>query len=84
MKIKVLYALSNLKRRLEALQHYQQAQQICESLNLDFKVEQCQSAIAQLQKRPLRYLRSSARFPWWGWFLVGMAIVLAIAWWLKR
>jgi len=77
-------ALAKLKRRSEALQNYQQAQQIYESLSLDFRVEQCQSAIAQLQKRPLRYLRNSTRFPWWGWFLVGVAIVLAIAWWLKK
>jgi len=77
-------ALANLKRRSEALQHYQQAQQIYESLSLDFRVEQCQSAIAQLQKRPFWYLRSSTRFPWWVWFLVGVAIVLAIAWWLKK
>jgi type VI protein secretion system component VasF len=68
-------ALATLKRRPEALQTYQQAQQIYESLTLDFRVKQCQSAIAQLQRR--------SRFPWWGWFLVGVAIVVAIAWWLK-
>jgi hypothetical protein len=43
--------LASLKHCSEALQSYQQAQQISESLNLDLRVEQCQKAIAQLQKR---------------------------------
>jgi len=44
-------AFAEIKRRSEALQNYQQAQQIYESLSLDFRVEQCQSEIDRLQKR---------------------------------
>ena len=75
---------AKLKRRSEALQNYQQAQQIYAELQLENDVKDCQTRIFSLQKRPLWYLRSSTRFPWWGWFLVGVAIVLAIAWWLKK
>ena len=38
-------AFAELKRRSEALQNFQQAQQIYSDLTLDFGVEQCQRAI---------------------------------------
>jgi len=41
-------ALTSLKQHSEAIQHYQQAQQIYSDLTLDFGVEKCQRAIAQL------------------------------------
>jgi tetratricopeptide (TPR) repeat protein len=33
--------------------------------------------------RPVARRATRRHFPWWGWFLVGVAIVVAIAWWLK-
>jgi hypothetical protein len=53
-----------VNRRPKALRHFQQAQWIYASLNLDFRAEQCQTArcfadtarVAQLQRRPLRHL----------------------------
>ncbi len=92
------FALAKLDRRWEALQNYKQAQQIYEDLKLDHRVEQCKTAIYNLQQiispEPIRAPqirnesaspkpRKRQRFPWWGWVLVGVAIVLLIAWCLR-
>jgi hypothetical protein len=58
--------LEKLKCRSEALQHYQQAQQIDAELQLDFRVEQCQEVIAQLQKRFSFGEALPTRLPRWG------------------
>jgi tetratricopeptide (TPR) repeat protein len=92
-------ALAKLDRRWEALQHYEQAQQIYEALKLDYRVEQCKTALYNLgQIIPAEVIRAPQvrdesdaptrprkrrKTPWWVWGLVGVAIVLAIAWWLK-
>jgi tetratricopeptide (TPR) repeat protein len=95
----IAYTLAKLDRRWEARQHYEQAQQIYESLQIDHEVEKCKTALYNLgQIIPAQVIRvpqirdesdapartrKRRKMPWWGWFLVGVAIVLAIAWWLK-
>ena len=92
-------ALAKLDRRWEAQQHFEQAQQIYEAIKLDHMVEQCKTALynlgriipAQVIRAPQVRDESDAptrprkqqKTPWWVWGLVGLAIVLAIAWWLK-
>jgi len=97
-------ALTKLDNRWGASQLYKQSKHIYEDLQLDHKVEDCKTAIYQLQQiaspqtisHPMCCNVSSAPSPrryrqkmlWWGWFLVrvamGVAIALAIAWWLKK
>jgi tetratricopeptide (TPR) repeat protein len=93
------YALAKLDRRWEARQHYEQAQQIYEALKLDHRVEECKTALYNLgQIIPAQVIRAPQirdesdaptrpskrrKTPWWVWGLVGVAIVLAIAWWMK-
>jgi len=94
------YSLAKLDRRWEARQHYEQALQIFVALQLDHRVEQCKNSLYSLgQIIPAQVIRAPQirdesdaptrprkrwKTPWWGWFLVGVAIALAIAWWLKK
>jgi tetratricopeptide (TPR) repeat protein len=93
-------SLAKLDRRWEARQHYEQSKRIYEELQLDHKIKECNTALYNLgQIIPAQVIRAPQigdesdapirprrrrKTPWWVWFLVGVAIVLAIAWWLRQ
>lgn len=77
-------ALAKLDRLWEARQSYKQAQQIFNAIELDFRVEQCNTALYELRIsiRKALFRRRFQQF-FWLCFLLGLAIALLI-WWLKR
>jgi len=77
-------ALAKLERPLEARESYEQAKQIYEVLELDFRVDQCNIALDQISESIHRTSsRRRLQQSFWFCFLMGLAIVLLI-WWLKR
>jgi tetratricopeptide (TPR) repeat protein len=64
----------------EALKKLNQAKQLFAAMGLDYRVEWCDTAINKINQSIATKSRPQKRVPLWVYFLIGLAIVLLIAW----